>query len=250
MFPWTLMSPSTSSAGLTGAFRSAEYEATNKAIPISASTRLPRRSITSTCMSEVSRSRAMPSSVLFAWPQPRQRLDDQGESRRQVIPWPAKKPHLLALLAGDYPEAVVLDFDQPFRPRAAAALMSASLICSSAGVEAIRAGIMKGTLLDGSQRVEFWIGFSNFYPGCFAQNVFSFGPQCWWGMVKYPIINCPKEPIWIAQNNLREGLPIMLSEFQFRPHGAFRLVRHSISAKPTTSRPGCMGDGSRSKWAG
>jgi hypothetical protein len=33
--------------------------------------------------------------------------------------------HLLALLAGDYPEAVVLDFDQPFRPRAAAALMSA-----------------------------------------------------------------------------------------------------------------------------
>jgi hypothetical protein len=34
------------------------------------------------------------------------------------------EPHLLALLAGDYPEAVVLDFDQPFRPRAAAALMS------------------------------------------------------------------------------------------------------------------------------
>src|SRR3984893_1186814 len=65
-------------------------------------------------------------------------------------------------------------------------------------------------------------------------------------MVKYPIINCPKEPIWIAQNNLREGLPIMLSEFQFRPHGASRLVRHSISAKPTTSRPDCMGAGSRS----
>ena len=36
----------------------------------------------------------------------------------------------------------------------------------------------------------------------------------------------------------------MLSEFQFRPHGAFRLVRHSISAKPTTSRPGRMGAGS------
>jgi len=57
------------------------------------------------------------------------------------------EPHLLALLAGDYPEAVVLDFDQPFRPRAAAALMSASLISSSAGVEAIRAGIMKAHYL-------------------------------------------------------------------------------------------------------
>ena len=40
--------------------------ATKKATPISASTRLPSRSITSTWRSEVSRSRAMPSSLFFA----------------------------------------------------------------------------------------------------------------------------------------------------------------------------------------
>ena len=64
--PEKRLQASTSNAGLTGALRSAEYEATKKATPISASMRFPNRSITSTCMSDISRSRAMPRSAFFA----------------------------------------------------------------------------------------------------------------------------------------------------------------------------------------
>ena len=39
-----------------------------------------------------------------------------GDSAR-----PAVEPNPLALLPGDYPEAIMLDFDEPFRPQKAAA---------------------------------------------------------------------------------------------------------------------------------
>jgi len=45
--------------------------------------------------------------------QARERLDDQGETVGQVIARPAVELHPLAVLAGDHPEAVVLDFMQP-----------------------------------------------------------------------------------------------------------------------------------------
>ena len=50
-----------------------------------------------------------------AGPQPRERIDNERKPVRQIVAWPAIEP--LPLLPGDYPEAVVLDFDQPFRPR-------------------------------------------------------------------------------------------------------------------------------------
>src|SRR5262245_49764024 len=42
-----------------------------------------------------------------------QRLDNQREAVRQVVAWAAVEPHLGADLAGDDPEAVVLDFMNP-----------------------------------------------------------------------------------------------------------------------------------------
>jgi hypothetical protein len=44
-----------------------------------------------------------------------QRLDNERKVPSQVIPWPAVEPHPCAFLAGDDPEAVVLDFMQPIR---------------------------------------------------------------------------------------------------------------------------------------
>ena len=49
-------------------------------------------------------------------PEPRQRLHDQWEPLGQVVAWTAVEPHLWAVLAGDDPEPVVLDFVQPERP--------------------------------------------------------------------------------------------------------------------------------------
>ena len=43
----------------------------------------------------------------------RQRLDDEREAPGQIVARPAVEPHLLAGLAGDDPEAVVLDLVQP-----------------------------------------------------------------------------------------------------------------------------------------
>ena len=51
----------------------------------------------------------------------RQRLDDEREAVGQVIARPAVEPHPLAVLAGDDPEAVVLDLVQPQLARKAAA---------------------------------------------------------------------------------------------------------------------------------
>ena len=42
-----------------------------------------------------------------------QSLDDQRELPRQVVARPAIEPHSRAVLAGDHPEAVMLDFMQP-----------------------------------------------------------------------------------------------------------------------------------------
>ena len=49
-------------------------------------------------------------------PQPGERLDNKNEAMREVVARAAIKPHLLVDLAGDYPEAIVLDFMQPQRP--------------------------------------------------------------------------------------------------------------------------------------
>ena len=46
-------------------------------------------------------------------PQPRRRLHDEWEPLGQVVAWTAVEPHLCAVLAGDDPEPVVLDFMQP-----------------------------------------------------------------------------------------------------------------------------------------
>jgi hypothetical protein len=48
--------------------------------------------------------------------QPRQRLDDQREAVREVVPWSAVEPHAHTLLAGDDAEAVVFDLVQPPSP--------------------------------------------------------------------------------------------------------------------------------------
>jgi hypothetical protein len=45
--------------------------------------------------------------------QPRERFHDQREAMGQVVTWPAVELHPLAILAGDAPEAVVLDLVQP-----------------------------------------------------------------------------------------------------------------------------------------
>jgi len=45
-----------------------------------------------------------------------QRLDNQWKSMGEIIPRPAVEPHALTGLPGDYPEAIVLNLDQPFRP--------------------------------------------------------------------------------------------------------------------------------------
>ena len=66
MLPWTLRSPVTKSAAIDGAFLSADIAATKKPRPISPSTRLLRRSMTSTCRSETSSSRAIPISLFLA----------------------------------------------------------------------------------------------------------------------------------------------------------------------------------------
>jgi hypothetical protein len=48
--------------------------------------------------------------------QPRERLDNERETVCQIIARPAVEPDPFAFLAGDDPEAVVLDFVQPDRP--------------------------------------------------------------------------------------------------------------------------------------
>jgi hypothetical protein len=45
----------------------------------------------------------------------RERLDNEGEAVSQIIPRTALEPHPFAFLAGDDPEAIVLDFVQPNR---------------------------------------------------------------------------------------------------------------------------------------
>jgi hypothetical protein len=46
-----------------------------------------------------------------------ERLDNEREAMGQIIAGSAIQPNPLAFLAGDHPEAVVLDFDQPFRAK-------------------------------------------------------------------------------------------------------------------------------------
>jgi len=50
-----------------------------------------------------------------AGPQPQlsQRLDDEREAVSEIVARPAVEPHALAALAGDHPEAVMLDLMQP-----------------------------------------------------------------------------------------------------------------------------------------
>ena len=42
-----------------------------------------------------------------------QRLDNQRKTIGQIIAGPAVEPHLCAVLAGNYPKAIVLDLVQP-----------------------------------------------------------------------------------------------------------------------------------------
>jgi hypothetical protein len=43
-------------------------------------------------------------------------LDNEREPVRQIITRPAIEPNPLAVLPGDYPESIMLDLYQPFRP--------------------------------------------------------------------------------------------------------------------------------------
>jgi hypothetical protein len=49
-------------------------------------------------------------------PQPREGLDNQREASSQIIARPAVEPDPVALLAGNNPEPIMLDFVQPYRP--------------------------------------------------------------------------------------------------------------------------------------
>jgi hypothetical protein len=56
---------------------------------------------------------ASPSMMQDRGRQPREALNDEREAIGQVITGPAVELHPLAVLAGDHPKAVVLDFVQP-----------------------------------------------------------------------------------------------------------------------------------------